>query len=110
MIKDTSSQSRWTRGLRARNLDALGPCLYAARTPDGCIKIGWSSALGNRLKQLGGHGALIAVRLNATRADEKAIHTSLRGHAIKGREWYPETPEVMAVVNSMRADVGLPAI
>lgn len=51
---------------------------------------------------------MLALILNGTLAEERAIHARLSGHAVRGREWYPEDdPEVLAVVNEMRDSLGL---
>lgn len=88
-----------------------GPCVYAVRTKDGLVKIGWTSDLGQRLGdyRLTARDVL-AVRLGATPDDEAAIHKRLSGHAVRGREWYNPQPEVLAVINDMRDDLGLAAI
>ena len=90
-------------------LTALGPAVYAVKMPGGIIKIGYTSNPANRVQSLGlGSKALLAMILNGTLADEQAIHARLSGHAVKGREWYSATdPDVIAVVNDMRATMGL---
>ena len=43
--------------------------------------------------------------------DEQAVHRSLAAQRIEGkREYYHPTPEVLAVVNEMRSDLGLPVL
>ena len=111
MIHRTRVNAHQTRGHnRTHNLNDLGQCVYAVRTPDGYIKIGWTRSLGNRISGLGGVDALIGIRVGGTYAEEQALHRSLSGHAVKGREWYAETPTVIAVVNDMCADMGMPDI
>lgn len=91
-------------------LSALGPVVYAVQTRSGLIKIGHTTDLARRCKQTGyGHKSIIAFR-QGTRADELAIHTHLKGHAIKGREWYSWQPAVIDIINEMRADLGITPI
>jgi len=90
-------------------LSALGPAVYAVKIPGGIIKIGYTTNPANRVQSLGlGSKSLLAMLFNGTRADEQAIHARLKGHAVKGLEWYSDTdPDVIAVVNEMRATMGL---
>jgi hypothetical protein len=97
-------------GGRTAQLDGLGPCIYAVRTQDGLIKIGWSTEVGERVTRIGGVGSILGIRLGATRADENRLHRSLKGEAVRGREWYTDTPPVIAVVNAMRAEMGMPPL
>lgn len=91
-------------------LDSLGPGLYALLTADGLVKIGFSTALGSRIRSYGANARLLAIKLCATIQDETALHGLLAQHAVRGREWYPVVDEVLAVVNDMRADIGLPPL
>lgn len=79
--------------------------IYAVRTTDGLIKIGHTTHLNNRMRSFGGLKHLLALK-PGTRADELALHASLDGHAHHGREYYNPDPEVLAVVNDMRAAHG----
>jgi hypothetical protein len=103
-----------TRGPRTRGrigeLDSVGPCIYAVRMADGLIKIGWSGHPGERTSRLAGINNILGIRLGATREDENEIHRRLDGHAVRGREWYADTPAVREVVNAMRAEMGMPPL
>lgn len=90
-------------------LRLLGPVVYAIRTPDGWIKIGFTTNLSQRSSQLGGYKALLAWRCGSME-DEQAIHASLNGQAIRGREYYPPTADVLSTVNAMRSELGLEPI
>ena len=95
-----------TRKAAVQAISDMGPVVYALQQGD-TIKIGWTSNLSQRIHSLGAW-RLIGFKLDGTRAVEGEIHRSLDGHAIKGREWYPhDDPSVVAVVNEMRAEVGL---
>lgn len=88
-------------------LRALGPVVYACEAKDGLIKIGHTTDLARRLRQVGsGHRSLLAFKMG-TLEDEAAIHAALDGHAARGKEWYPWTPSVLAIVNDMRSAFGL---
>lgn len=73
--------------------------LYAMRVPGGFIKIGYSSNLEHRVRQL--HGEIIALT-PGERGQEMDLHRQLADHVHHGREYYSPTPEVMAVVNEWR--------
>lgn len=88
-------------------LEAIGPVVYAIRTKDGRVKIGHTSNLARRCKQVGSGMKSILGFTPGTREDEGAIHRRLDGLATEGREWYPECDEVLAVVNEMRAALGV---
>jgi hypothetical protein len=38
--------------------------------------------------------------------EEQTIHASLAAHTVKGREYYSAHPDVLAIVNDWRADLG----
>lgn len=87
-----------------RMVAALGSVVYAVRIGE-LIKIGWTSDIAQRVNSFGACDVL-AVR-PGPRSDETAVHRSLSGRAVRGREWYsPSDPAVMAVVNDMRASIG----
>ena len=86
-------------------LTCLGPVVYAIQTGD-LIKIGHTTNLAKRAAVLGGYSNLLAWR-PGTLDDEQAIHASLHGVAVRGREYYPAVPQVLAVVNEMRNGLGL---
>ena len=90
-------------------MSLLGPAIYAVKVRGGLVKIGYTSNVRNRVQSLGvGTEAMLAMLLNGTFEEERAIHARLRGHAVKGREWYSATdPDVVAIVNEMRAEMGL---
>jgi len=94
---------------RMAALKALGPVVYALRVPDGAIKIGYSMDLPNRMRRFvrSSEAEILAVLPGETMAEEQAIHGRLRDHVAYGREFYRPTPEVMAVVNRMREQIGL---
>lgn len=98
---------------RTAALQLLGSVVYAARLTDGTIKIGWTTQLHDRLRYLAHYtkqdAELLAFKPGGY-DDEQDIHRALVAHRLEGRrEYYHPTADVMAVVNSMRADLGLPA-
>jgi hypothetical protein len=114
---DTHKAPSWSHSSPAtRNIDATaalrivnlaGPVIYAARTRDGLIKIGVSAHMDTRLRQIGAGNDDILGFTPGDRAAELAIHRRLTAHRHHGREWYYPTPGVLAVVNEMRAAMGL---
>lgn len=110
----TNGNRKTTSVSRTAALTALGSVVYAARLDDGTIKIGCTGQLQDRLRYLSNHTGqsveLLAFRLG-TYADEQAIHETLVAHRIIGkREYYHPSPEVLAVVNDMRAALKMPHI
>lgn len=93
------------RAQALRALNTAGPMVYAIRTRDGLIKIGFSADVATRRRRIGND--LLAVAFGG-RTEEQAIHDRLGDyHRARGREFYYPTLEVLAVVNEMRADLGL---
>ena len=91
-------------------LSALGPVVYAIRTRDGLVKIGWTANLGQRYSSLG-HVSDILGWQSGTFEDEQEIHHSLVGLAVRGVEYYsPTEPRVLAIVNTMRSSLGIAAL
>lgn len=91
-----------TKGKAIEVLSALGPGIYAVRVR-GVVKIGHTTDLAQRLHSLGSID-LLAFAPGMTFEDELDLHRSLRGHAVRGREWYPvDDPDVLAVVDNLRA-------
>lgn len=93
-----------------RAIQADGLLIYAVLTKDGLVKIGATRDLAQRRHRINGGTAQILAIKPGTRADELAIHHSLRGHAVEGREYYLPTPAVLKIVNAMRAPLGLEPI
>lgn len=88
-------------------LSALGPVVYAIKTRDGYVKIGWTANLGQRYSNLG-HARDILGWQSGTLDDEQEIHRSLAGLAVRGCEYYSPTDlRVLAIVNAMRRSLGI---
>lgn len=87
-----------------RLVSQAGQVVYAIRTKDGLIKIGCTGDIAQRTNVIG-HEVLGLMFGDFD--DEAAIHDRLVPYRAKGHEWYHPTPEVLAVVNEMRADLGL---
>lgn len=98
---------------RMEIMDAMGSVVYAARLADGTIKIGRTEHFGDRLRHLKAYTKqeveLLAFRFGG-RNEEQAIHATLAAHIHHGREYYHPTPEVLAVVNSMREALSMPHV
>lgn len=86
----------------------IGDVVYAIRLPDSAIKIGWTSDLAQRRRswRIKGNEGILAV-MPGTIADEQAIHDRLVPYRSRGREYYHQTPEVLAEVNALRGSVGM---
>lgn len=82
----------------------LGQVVYLARTAPDEIKIGWTTNLTERLHSLGS-ADLLAFHPGTKSACE-AVHGSLAAHRIRGG-YFHEHPDVIAVANTMRSDLGL---
>lgn len=87
--------------------DTLGPVVYAVRSKDDLIKIGYTNNLARRARQVGFGFASILAWQSGGAQEEAAIHRRLRGNAARGREWYPWSEPVLEVVNEMRAALGV---
>lgn len=88
---------------------AMGPVVYAATSRDGLVKIGFTTNLARRLLPFGGWKSLLAA-LPGTYDEEQQIHASLAAHVARGREYYHRHPDVLAIVNEMRARMGADAL
>lgn len=88
-------------------VNALGPVIYAFATRDGRIKIGYSEHLGNRSARFGGMGRLLAFAPGATMAEERALHAALAEHTDRDAEFYRPHPDVLTVINDMRARINM---
>lgn len=104
---------------RTAAMRMLGAVVYAARLADGTIKIGWTERFDLRLHWLKHHVEqdveLLAFRPSSYE-DEQGLHASLTDHRATGdnyaltREYYDPAPEVLAVVNEMRAGLNMPPV
>lgn len=99
---------------KTRALRNLGPVVYALRLDDDIIKIGYTTDLVDRERTVRRQGnsttsELLAVMLG-TYNDEQALHARLEPFRAHGIEYYHPTPEVLAVVNEMRASIGMTAL
>ncbi len=105
-----SNQMPDPRELMSRSTAAflLGEVLYAARMPDGLIKIGYTKNLRVRLNHLPGY-QLLAIK-PGTRTDETHVHRALTADLHHGQEWYHPNAPVLAVVNEWRVALGRPAL
>lgn len=92
----------------AQRLAAGGPVLYAIRLADRLIKIGWTSDLYGRWRQLicTDHAEEFLAFTFGSRADETELHRRLTEHVARGNEYYHPHAEVLDVVNSWRAEFG----
>lgn len=88
-------------------LAALGPVVYALRSRDGYIKIGHTSNLAARRRHYSSKPSDLFGFRRGTEQDERDIHETLRPFRARGHEYYHWTPEVLAVVNDMREELGL---
>ena len=84
----------------------VGPVLYAVRVGD-TIKFGYTEAAYERLRKFPDFRSNVLALRPGTRADETALHRSLRPHIAHGREHYHPTPEVVEIVNEWRAALNL---
>ena len=96
---------------RSVTLNALGPVIYAVRTRDGLVKIGFTRSLAVRSSHVGsGINSILAVRLAGTLDEERAIHDTLTDHVARGAEYYYPCHEVLDVVNQLRRDIQMPPL
>ena len=92
------TEARRDRDEALRALNRRGPMIYAIRLEDGLIKIGCSTNVAARCKQLGGE--LVAIAFGGWNM-EAWLHRTLRPYAARGREYYEPHPEVIRVVDEL---------
>lgn len=112
-MRKTSEVQRVTT--RRAALLTLGRVVYAVRIDSGAIKFGCTGNLDNRLHTIRHQSGSATTELLAFEIggfdDEKALHSRLDSSRIAGkREYYHPTPEVMAIVNGMRARLSQPPL
>lgn len=98
---------------RMETMESLGSVVYVARLSDGIIKIGWTQNFGNRLRYLKSQNrqsVTLLAFMFGDRDDEQEIHAQLTEHRARGREFYHPHPDVLAIVNTMRGDLGMEPI
>lgn len=83
--------------------------IYAIRTEDNLIKIGYTGSLRERRRNHGvGFTDILAVRAG-TYEEEQALHQRFLSHLARGKEYYHPNPEIMSFVNGIREAAGVPA-
>ncbi len=80
--------------------------IYAILSPTaGQIKFGCSANPGERLEELQwahGHRLELLAQVEGWKHEERKIHERLRRHQLCG-EWFDDAPDVLAVVEEMKA-------
>ena len=97
VIATTPAQRNHDRAQAIRALTGGEQVVYAARLPDGTVKIGCSGNLASRRRCIA-PGAEILGFMPGDYDDEQAIHQTLKAHRARGWEYYHPTPAVLAVV------------
>lgn len=91
----------------------LGPVIYGVLTKDGLIKLGYTTDLWNRLYNYGigmrNPKRLLMVK-PGTLADEQIIVGRFAAHVVHGREYFRPAREILDYINSVRAEMGVPAL
>lgn len=107
-IDEIPPQSR--RAAAIQYHEVVGNVLYALRFKDGTIKLGCTGRIDSRLAHFyhidGCTPEVLAIKPGSFE-DEQAVHGLLVDHLDHGREWYRPDPEVWAVINGWRTDVGM---
>lgn len=91
-------------------LAEVGEVIYVIRCPDGLIKIGHTTNLRDRRRQFDSDPRAILAVVPGTYEEEQAIHDGLRDFCARGREFYYPAPEILAFVNDIREQAGVPPI
>lgn len=89
---------------------SIGSCVYALRTEDDLVKIGFTTNLADRRRKHRADWSRLLAITPGTLADEQAIHRRLKPHRARGHEIYRPTADVFAVVNEVRERYGLEPI
>lgn len=87
----------------------LGDCVYAVRTPDGLVKIGFTGDVGRRIGGFGSTWADVLLVISADIQYEKALHRRFAKYLARGAEYYFPTIEIMEWVNEERELLGVTA-
>lgn len=87
----------------------LGPCVYAAWTPDGLIKIGYTSDVAKRIRGFGARLTDLLLVLSADIDYEKALHRRFAPYLARGAEYYFPTIEIREWIEMERSLLGLAA-
>ena len=117
-----AQERRRTKGsslARTTAMRELGAVVYAARLADGTIKIGWTERFDLRLHWLKHYAKqdveLLAFKLAGIEVEQE-IHARLEPYRAQipehpnAREFYRPVPQVLAVINELRDELGLPAV
>lgn len=81
--------------------------VYAVTTPDGLIKIGFTTNLSSRVNSLKCRWADVLVVIQADIQYEKAMHRRFSAHVARGREYYHRVPEILEWINNERSLLGV---
>lgn len=65
------------------------------------VKIGWTANLTQRMKSYPPHARMVTNH-PGTRADERDLHRTFTPSRASGREWYHQTPELLAHIETVR--------
>lgn len=85
----------------------LGPCVYAVRTPERLIKIGFTTNLDRRIRQFGSVWADVLIALPGTLEDEAALHARFEPYLARGREYYYPCREIVEWIDQERSRLGV---
>ena len=91
-------------------LGELGEVIYVIRCDDGLIKIGHTGCLRDRRRHHRADFADILAVIPGSYEVEQAIHQRFREHCARGREYYHPTPEILAFINDVREQAGVPPV
>lgn len=86
------------------------PSVVYAVLVNGYVKIGYSTNLANRLAVYGVSPTDLLVVLPGGRAEERALHERFADDLMRGREWFRQSSQILAWVNTERARMGVPSL
>lgn len=96
IIRRSNKATRTSRLICASRVDTataasrdLGPCVYAVRTPDRLIKIGFTTDLDRRIRQFGCRWTDVLFALPGSLDDERLLHERFAPYLARGRESVP---------------------
>lgn len=87
----------------------LGACVYAVRTPDRLIKIGFTTNLGQRIRAFGSVWDDVLLALPGTKAAEKELHERFERYRARGDEYYFPCRELVEWIEAERERMGIQA-
>jgi hypothetical protein len=106
-------QAQRKQRIIAKAIRRLPSVVYAIKTDDGLVKIGYTSDLNGRLRK---HGITrdkmdrLLFVFEGTIHDERELHHRFKAYLARGREYFHPGPELIAYINEQRERLGVDGV